>query len=413
MTKPKLLWISDNPKFAYVGQSRVTREICDRIAPNYDLHIAGFYEPERRDGKRTELEIDREWPYPIHVVERNNEDTVRAVIEKVQADVILISHDCWLFPEASNWKFDKTKIIGYFTIDGNPVSRNWKPLLYNMDRVVVPTHYAKNVLQERFHDLDVNVVPYGVDHKTFSRPVDKELYKKSVSEALASTEGQRAGYDFSKKFVCLFYGHNHFKKNIACIYEAWEKFSEGKEDINLVLLVHSRAVKTGPITRIADYDITEYMHNDTCIVINGVFNDTIVSSLQKASDCLLFPSIGEGFGLPVLEALACGTTPMVTRFSGVTDFANDDNSFMLPWIPMVGDWNTIRAFVDPIELQKRLEMAYKMWKENDPQFEKMKENGVKESLKYTWDESANSLNAIIQEVINTPKFYRHQVLKRL
>lgn len=413
MPNPKLLWVSDNPKFAYVGQSRVTREICDRLMPFYDINVAGFYEPERKDGKRTEMEINRQWKYPINVIERNKEETLQAVIDKVQPDVLLISHDCWLFPEASTWKFPKTKTIGYFTIDGDPVSKIWRGLLYNMDQIVVPTNYAKNVLQKRFHDLRVEVVPYGIDHQTFSHPVDKEVYKKNVSAALSSTEGQKVGYDFSNKFVCSFYGHNHTKKNIACIYDAWTRFCKDKNDVNLVFVVHSRISKRGIWTVIADYDITEYMYEDSCVVINGVFEDTIISSLLKASDCLLFPSVGEGFGLPVLEALACGTTPIVTNFSGVTDFSNENNSFMLPWIPMVGDWNTVRAIVDPIELHKKLEIAYKMWKENDPVFEKMKVNGIQESMKYSWDNTAKMMHSVIQNTLSTSLNYNNQILKRI
>lgn len=413
MAKEKLLWVSDNPKFKYVGQSRVTREICDRLSPYYDLQVAGFYEPDKRDGKPSELELIREWQYPINVIERNKEETLQAVIDKVQPELIVLSHDCWLFTESANWRFPKTKAVGYFTIDGDPVCKWWRPLLYNMDQVVVPANYAKKVLQERFYDLNVEVVPYGVDHKTFSMPVDKEVYKKQVGESLGFSEGLKAGYDFSNKFLCVFYGHNQFKKNIGCIYDAWNKFSKGKDDIYLLLVTHSRMVKKGNISVIADYDITEFMKDDTCLVLNNVFDDSVMSLLTKASDCLLFPTIGEGFGLPVLEALACGTTPLVTDFSGVTDFATLENSFMLEYSPMMGDWNTIRAIVHPDEMQENLETAYKMWKTNDPKFRQMKQNGVKEAAKYTWDESAKQMLKVLQKVSETPKNYRAQTLKRL
>lgn len=413
MIKQKLLWVSDNPKFSYVGQSRVTREICDRLVPYYDIHVAGFYEPERRNGLPTELEVVRDWRYPISVIERNKEETLKDVIAKTSPDALVISHDCWLFPESSTWNFPNIKTIGYFTIDGDPVSKTWRQLLYNFDQIIVPTYYAKRVLQERFHDLSVEVVPYGLDHKMFSKPVDRDVYKKQVGESFASSEGQKVAYDFSNKFISFFYGHNQTKKNIACIYEAWSRFSKGKEDIYLVLVVHSRFAKKGVWTIIVDYDITDYMGNDSCIVINGTFDDNVISSILKASDCLLFPSVGEGFGLPVLEALASATTPIVTNFSGVVDFANDNNSFMLPWTPMVGEWNTVRAIVDPADLHEKLDIAYKMWKTKDPEFEKMKMNGVQDSMKYNWDNTAAMMNSIIQNTLNLPKGYKNQVLKRV
>jgi glycosyltransferase involved in cell wall biosynthesis len=52
--------------------------------------------------------------------------------------------------------------------------------------------------------------------------------------------------------------------------------------------------------------------------------------LYTASDCLVHPYRGEGFGLPVLEAMACGV-PVITTAGGATDdFCSPDEVFLIP-----------------------------------------------------------------------------------
>src|SRR5690606_13265267 len=53
-------------------------------------------------------------------------------------------------------------------------------------------------------------------------------------------------------------------------------------------------------------------------------------SLMQGCDAFVLPTKGEGWGLPVLEAMACGLPCIVTNYRGVTEFANEANSFLIP-----------------------------------------------------------------------------------
>lgn len=54
-----------------------------------------------------------------------------------------------------------------------------------------------------------------------------------------------------------------------------------------------------------------------------------MAALYREGDVLCLPTMGEGFGITPLEAMACGTPPVVTDWSGPTDFVDADSGFLL------------------------------------------------------------------------------------
>jgi hypothetical protein len=55
-----------------------------------------------------------------------------------------------------------------------------------------------------------------------------------------------------------------------------------------------------------------------------------LAGLYTACDCLVLPYRGEGFGLPVAEAMACGRPVLVTGQGAALDFCGEDNAYLLP-----------------------------------------------------------------------------------
>ena len=52
-------------------------------------------------------------------------------------------------------------------------------------------------------------------------------------------------------------------------------------------------------------------------------------SLARSDDCFVMPTRGEGWGLPIIEAMACGLPVIATNWSAQTDFMNETNAYPL------------------------------------------------------------------------------------
>jgi glycosyltransferase involved in cell wall biosynthesis len=59
------------------------------------------------------------------------------------------------------------------------------------------------------------------------------------------------------------------------------------------------------------------------VVFTGFVLDSELVALYNAADCLLYPSLYEGFGLPVLEAMACGTPVITSACGSIPEIAGD------------------------------------------------------------------------------------------
>ncbi len=63
-------------------------------------------------------------------------------------------------------------------------------------------------------------------------------------------------------------------------------------------------------------------------------SDEDLNLFYNAAAMLVYPSIYEGFGLPVLEAMRCGTPVLVSRFASLPEVAGDAGIFIDPWDPV-------------------------------------------------------------------------------
>jgi glycosyltransferase involved in cell wall biosynthesis len=76
-------------------------------------------------------------------------------------------------------------------------------------------------------------------------------------------------------------------------------------------------------------------------------SETDLAGLYAACDCLVHPYRGEGFGLPIAEAMACGLPAIVTGIGAAADFCDEHSAYLLParrsYFPekRVGQWETV------------------------------------------------------------------------
>jgi glycosyltransferase involved in cell wall biosynthesis len=111
----------------------------------------------------------------------------------------------------------------------------------------------------------------------------------------------RARYGLPRRYL-LFVGTLQPRKNIARIVQAYARWraAQGKTDVGLIL--------AGPQGWLYDARWVEGVEG---VILPGYVDDADVAALYSGAEALVFPTLHEGFGFPVLEAMRCGT-PVVT-----------------------------------------------------------------------------------------------------
>jgi len=162
-------------------------------------------------------------------------------------------------------------------------------------KIIAVSDFTKKEI-EKYYGIpaeNISVIHNGVDFKLFNQAIDQEKLRKIKSK-----------YNLPEKFV-LYIGTLQPRKNISVLIEAMkiliEKYNLG--DTKLVIAGNRQAHNF-------DSKIDEKIKNhdlQKSIIFPGWIDEEDKAALYKLAECFVFPSLYEGFGIPVVEAMAAGT----------------------------------------------------------------------------------------------------------
>lgn len=125
----------------------------------------------------------------------------------------------------------------------------------------------------------------------------------------------------------------------------WEtrKFSEGllkafteeftpAEDVELYLHSHNPFL---PHFSLKERVEKAGFSNAGNVILGAPCNILGLRKLYQSANCFVLPTRAEGWGLPILESMACGVPAIVTRYSAPLDYLDDENSYLLNVAKMV------------------------------------------------------------------------------
>ena len=164
--------------------------------------------------------------------------------------------------------------------------------------VIVPSHHTRERLVAAC-GVDpwlVDVVPYGVAPVFAPGEADPAALK---------------GLGVESPYV-LAVGTLQPRKNLAAALAAFERAAEGTS--------HTLVIAGGRGWR--DDEVAESLQKPRIRPLGAVSDEQLVE-LYRGADCLVFPSLYEGFGFPVLEAMACGTPVVCANRTSLPEVAGD------------------------------------------------------------------------------------------
>ena len=329
----RVLFASHSPT-ATTGFGRVVRRLAHAFrATGYEVAAGGF----GYNGEPHEL------PYPIFpLLGYDSPERLSIALHEFPANVLLTLSDPWTFNYVPKMAQRKgLKWIAYFPLDGRPFPQDWKPWLEDVDVPVVLSKFTQECVAE-VTGKRPPVIYHGVDTEAF-RPQDKEQAKK-----LAHVD---------KHFVVGTVARNQQRKNLPALVKAFAQFAENKSDA--VLYLHTQVRGHWDMYELAKRHgiedktrVTEGLGTD-----RGV-PDALLATVYNAMDMFILPTMGEGFGLPIVESQACGTAAFATDFSACPELLPDPVQRLKVKDILTMGHNFEQAIVDTDDIVSKLQHFY-------------------------------------------------------
>ena len=117
------------------------------------------------------------------------------------------------------------------------------------------------------------------------------------------------------------------------------------------------------------------------ILLTGYLHDEDLRALYSACRAFVYPSLYEGFGLPPLEAMACGAPVIASRISALQETLGDAAILVEPL-----DVQTLSRTINEVLKDERRRAA-------------MREAGIKHAEKFSWDEAARRTHKVYERVL--------------
>jgi glycosyltransferase involved in cell wall biosynthesis len=224
------------------------------------------------------------------------------------------------------------------------------PLAKRVQIIFTPSEYTKQKVMKRFGIANVLVTPNGVDTSVFH------------------PNAKQNTVEFPKKYI-LFVGSIQPRKNLDGLMQAWHEIKNEFKDTWLVV-----AGEAGHIFR-----AVKFLADERIRFLNYVSED-VLPGLYAGAELFVLPSFDEGFGLPVLEAMSCGT-PVIVSNGGALPEIVDGAGLVFELSNPNGLANAIRECLNDNDLRLSL-----------------KEKGFCQVKSFSWKKTAeliwNTLNEI-------------------
>jgi len=237
------------------------------------------------------------------------------------------------------------------------------------DRIFTISEFSRSEIARHLH-LDpgpIEVVPLGVEPEFHPRP------RQARSDFLQERTGGRP--------FALFVGNSEPRKGLALLLEAFQAL--GDRLPHVLVLSGSPPPPPGRLTRwLSTWLGTARPHLESCLQVLGERvvwaghpDDETLRDYYRHTDLFVCPSLYEGFGLPLLEAMACGAPVAAARRASLPEVGGE--------VPLWFDPQDPEDFTRT--LQEGLERSAEL-----------RGRGIERAARFRWEDSARSILQILE-----------------
>lgn len=233
------------------------------------------------------------------------------------------------------------------------------------DAIITVSEFSKQELIKYLHvpEEKIYVMYNGIDF---------DLYRPDYSEKQVNEVRER--YHIEKDYF-LYLGTIEPRKNLTRLLKAYGKLAKTNLDVPQLVLAGGKGWLCDEI-----YLTAEQLQLGNKILFTGYVGKQEGPILMKGARAFLFPSIYEGFGMPAVEALACGTPVLAA------------NAASLPEV--LGE---CAMYVDPLSVDDIARGLKKMLTDSDD-IEAFKAEGLEYAKRYSWENSVKAIRGVYDKL---------------
>jgi len=276
---------------------------------------------------------------------------------------------------------DKARFYDLLFCPGN-ISPTWKPK--NL-KIVVSIHdlsfmYFKNVYKSLFrfyYNFTIPKIIKVADKIITVSNTERETIMESFPRYAKKIVSIHNGIDeiflssetiLEKENYLLYVGSLNPRKNLQGVIEAFLQIAEGIPHKLVIVGVNTGAFKK---TRTKDSDRIKFL---------GFVNQEYLVQLYRNAAVFVFPSLYEGFGLPLLEAMACGCPVITSNISSLPEVAGDS-----------------AIMIDPYDVNAMANAMYNVLT-NESLRQEMIKKGLQRIKLFSWEKAAKETLKVFEEV---------------
>lgn len=249
---------------------------------------------------------------------------------------------------------------------GNRYRRHVVPVVTpKSDAVITVSHYEKERILKRINldERKIQVIYNGIDEQRFR-----------ISDNFESLQSIKDRYRLPQKFV-LFLGNMAARKNAPRVIEAYVAYAS-KVETPIPMVTPGLSEKF--ISEILEK--LNQSEKANLFITPGYIRDEDLPTLYSLSTVFLYPSLSEGFGMPLVEAMACGA-PVITS-----------NTSCLPEIA-----GNAALLVDPSSTSAITNVLLHVLSDEELRRRKITE-GLINAKRFSWDKTAEKVYEVYEKV---------------
>lgn len=349
------------------------------------------------------------YPYPIYPCLNYADgcrdmfgiDRLPKMIIRESPDILVILTDPWHIPNYLDYleQFAKSRvkvgaspipdipIVGWLAVDGE---NHRGATLNRLNAVVVWTEFAKTELSKSGYEGPITVSPLGVDTTIF-KPKDKQECRSHVLPPQIPSDS----------FIVGVVGRNQHRKRLDLTLQYFSEWIREHNISNAYLYLH--VSPTGDqgvdIPSLVNYfNLNGKVIRPNLLAGTGL-TDELMCDTYNSFDVYITTTHGEGWGLPTLEAMACGVPCIVPNFSGLGSWAKPAS--LIPCFditmtaPAGGHLYIIGKTPDKVAFTDELYRVYR----NPTRRARMTKAGLELSSTLTWENSAKGVAECLDQTL--------------